>query len=210
MTSVKFSEDAVNLLSAAKIPSYSNVLELDPVKLAEDNSFLLTDRDGVLGPYGHPTNSQSLEWLAEAGAALDKGVAIFTSNPSIKESALPKGVSFASADFMRPHHFKPSPFGVKRALRGRGASPDETLAIGDGCTDLLAYRLAGIKKLGMVASLGAHPLQDKVHRYLYSPVVVPFAAKLLRLVRDNVGNDDTDRRDDASNYDKDHITNTMV
>lgn len=67
--------------------------------------------------------------------------------------------ALASGDEVR--HVKPAPDIVRLALRRLGASPDETVVIGDTVNDVKAARAAGLRIIAIKSPFGA----DEIHRF---------------------------------------------
>lgn len=69
-----------------------------------------------------------------------------------------------------PDGKKPQPGGLLRIMRTRGASPGETLMIGDSRNDVLAGRMAGVRTCGVTYGLGIegfaeHPPDFTIGRF---------------------------------------------
>jgi len=56
---------------------------------------------------------------------------------------------------------KPDPIGIRTLMKDLGASPHETLMVGDSDTDVLTGRNAGAWTCGVTYGFGAHTLQDQ-------------------------------------------------
>ncbi len=180
MHSTPLSSHSIELLKAAKIESFGSLMDLNPDQLASSGlKFMITDHDGVIAPYGEQPTEDMLQKISDLADALPNGLAIVTNNWNITGDSFSEKISLQRAYADKPWNLKPFPLGVKQALRDCGALPEDTIAIGDGCTDLIAFKLAGIGRVGMVGSLGPHPMQDFVHRNLYRPAA-PLGAAMLR------------------------------
>lgn len=129
---------------------------------------MVLDYDGVIAPYGEPPQKLAMDCLEEM-SDLPCGVSVVSNNRTLTVTNLPPNVSVVPPDSI--FDFKPLSRRIKRAVQMSGASPETTVGVGDGLTDILAFRAAGLGGLCLVKSCGAHPLQELVHRRVYSPIL---------------------------------------
>ena len=169
-----FSTSTRNILEAIHITPFESFAAVEVEALQDRGiSFCISDLDGVLRSYNGALEPATLQQLDHLADSLPLGVAVVSNNQQ-RRLKLPCNVAYYPFNATRPWDFKPLPFRIKHILSQHNAAPDQTLALGDGLTDMMAYKLAHIQHLGMVASLGAHPKQEFVHQNVYrklSPVV---------------------------------------
>ena len=148
-------------LSLAKIETYPQLPDLAPA-IPEDVEHIVFDIDGVIKPHGGEADKASLQALEEIADNMPYGISLVSSG------AQPDFIGTFSVYNPSRFSLKQWPWVIPRAIKKSGAKPENTLGIGDGLSDMLAYRLAGIGRLGLVQSIGLHPLQVPVHTHIYS------------------------------------------
>lgn len=178
-----FSESTQAVLAAANIAPYEALTSIDAQELADSGvAFCVTDLDGVLREYNQELEQTCLQRLCEINEALPKGAVVVTNNPRGLVDGLPDSISVRICKTTRPWDFKPFPFAIKDELRKRDVRGADVAGFCDGLSDVVAYKLAGIGKVGLVSSLGAHRAQEFVHRNIYRHVS-PLAAAAIRFAK---------------------------
>lgn len=151
------------------ITPLSSIMQADARELAAAGfSHIITDGDGVLNTYRQPPHPDIIEHIGGLATELEHGVSIVSNNVYLELGPLPKKVRLLGP--VRLLDYKPSPLRVRRALQLAGATAKETIGIGDGLTDMLAFRAARLGKLCLVKSCGPHPKQRFVHDNIYPSV----------------------------------------
>lgn len=175
-----FSESTQTILAATSITPYDALTSIDAQELADSGvSFCVTDLDGVLREYNQGLEQACLQRLCEINEALPKGATIITNNHRAIVDELPNHIPVRTFKATQPWNLKPLPFAIKSELQKRDVRGEDVIAFGDGLSDILAYKLAGIGRVGLISSMGGHKAQEFVHRNIYRRVS-PLAAAAIR------------------------------
>lgn len=111
---------------------------------------LLLDVDNTLATHGNPAPAKGIEdWIL---LLRENGIKLIIVSNNIKKRVEPfakeLGLDFASFSC------KPSPFGIRKALKKLGASKKTTAMVGDQIfTDILGAHIFGIKAIMVLAIL---------------------------------------------------------
>ncbi len=133
-------------LSLLPVPArrYRSVYEIDARALHRSGiRLLLLDLDNTISPYRSTLPSEELRaWIAQLQAA---GIRPYILSNSRKSARVPRFAEALGIPFLR-HAGKPKRAGFLRAMEEMGASPGETLMVGDQIfTDILGATRVGIR-----------------------------------------------------------------
>lgn len=128
-------------------PSYwiKSVLGIDAAFLSENGiDALILDLDNTLSMHGNPAAEEGVpEWLEEM-RTLEIPMMVVSNNVSRRVAPLAEklGLEFVSSGA------KPLPFGIRKAIRRLGVSPDRVAVVGDQIfTDVMGGNFARTKTI---------------------------------------------------------------
>lgn len=158
------------LLSKARIQTFPPFLDLSLDNLADIYPHLMIDVDGVLQSFGGSPSNEVLDKLYDAHQVFSSGISLMTNG---NNSPILDGIPSHNRGLLRVKQF---PGIIKNHLKtvDSNLDPSHVLAIGDGLSDAVAYRIARLGGVGIVKSiesLSPHPWQRRARDTVYGPLL---------------------------------------
>lgn len=140
--------------------------------------FLLVDDVKIL-----PGSMEVLRWLQERGTKI--GVATMNSRIVAQEVLTKTGIMhFADAVFYRdsPGRSKPYPDHVLGCLKEMKCSPEETMYVGDGLSDMEAAKAAGVYAVG-ISGIRVEGYAEEEIKYAGAKKIIKSLSELPSIIR---------------------------